>query len=293
MDRRDYQSNIYNLLHSYCENANDIVRNPLMLGKRKRELKITIPDVLRPYNVEDELSCKLERFRNAQAEAKYESDFDHIIIHPLLFEMCNNILTHNCEGDADRLLWMQMVSQFFCAFHELGHLYCGHCQIISPKCISLYASPQETGLSSDDIYVMEVEADSFASCRVAEKMCGLIFDKSYKETLEYSSPDVFYEDAIKGMCSFFFVLGFLELSESVRLHELELAGKHEERVKSHPPALERCFYSGLRFISHVEHYFGLPSKLDYFCHIFFHIDEIFSNKGLAKDKYEMQYRRFF
>ncbi|CCZ07358.1 hypothetical protein [Culturomica massiliensis] len=269
---QDYYSFVYNPTN-----------NPLIENLSKRDLLFKI----------ERHGVANGKYPIINAFSIYKATKDVIIITEKLVEMIESII-FNSEPDNNRAACMIDTAISYCAFHEMGHLLLGHCQI--QKDMRMCAIENTNENTDIAIYQMlEADADTFAAKRLGEKMVTLIFDDRYKSILGYKSIDIFYEDILKGINAFFYILMYLELLEAKESYMLTSNGeipkgrRHNEATHDHPPAIARCYYTGKTLIEHLYYQFQIPPKEKYFMEILYSSDYLFGGIELTSMQKEKKF----
>jgi hypothetical protein len=274
-------------LQNYYEFAYNPSSNPIIKSfLPKRELLFTI----------EKRSFAKGKHPIINAFSIYKTDKDVIIITEKLAEMIENLIL-NSESNNDRASCMIDTANLFCAFHELGHLLLGHCQIQkNARLCAIEKSHENTGVDIALYQMLETDADTFAAKRIGEKMVTIISDGRYKTVLGYNSIDDFYEDTLKGIVAFFYILMYLEVLESREVFmftpddEIPKGFRPNEATHIHPPAIARCYCSGKTLIEHLNHFFHIPPKEDYFLKTLFSSDSIFGGIELTQKQIQRKYQ---
>lgn len=274
-------------LQNYYEFANNPSTNPIIKSfLPKRELLFTI----------EKRSFANGKHPIINAFSIYKTNEDKIIITEKLAEMIENLIL-NSESDDNRASCMIDTANLFCAFHEMGHLLLGHCQIQKNMKMCAIENSQENMEIDIALYQMlEADADTFAAKRIGEKMVTLISDGRYKNILGYNSIDDFYEDTLKGIIAFFYILMYLEIldsREAFRLtpdNEIPKGFRTNEATHIHPPAIARCYYSGKTLIEHLNYFYQIPQKEEYFLETLFLSDSIFGGIELTQEQIQRKYQ---
>lgn len=274
-------------LQNYHEFTYNLSSNPIIKSfLPKRELSFAI----------ENQSFAKGRHPVINAFSIYKTDKDVIIITEKLAEMIENLIL-NSESDDNRASCMIDTANLFCAFHEMGHLLLGHCQIQKNMQMCAIEDPHKNMEIDIALYQMlEADADTFAAKRIGEKMVTLISDGRYKTILGYNSIDDFYEDTLKGIVAFFYILMYLEILESREAfmltpdNEIPKGARPNEATHIHPPAIARCYYSGKTLIEHVNCFFQMPLKEEYFLETLFSSDLIFGGIQLTQEQIQKKYQ---
>ncbi len=242
-----FQDTIYITLNSYYDFVREYLYN---IANRyedaNRKLSIEIMECTENVNGID--------INIPNAFAVYEKDVDRIIISNDLVERIENV-AFNIIGDDSKASVVIDTALLLCAFHELGHLLVGHCQITKSQALSALYVPT---ISTDELYdiyhLLEINADSFAAQRIVEKICANIMDRSYIDVLGYADYDSFINDVVCGINIFFTVIGYLETDyfESINPNEYNRSINIDKKFGSHPPSLVRNYAVLKAFTRHLK-----------------------------------------
>lgn len=243
----DFKETIYITLNSYYRSVYSYLNSNVAV-KREEGDRILNIDVLECTECVNGIEISIPN-----AFAIYESNVDHIIISNDLIERIENLVFNTIE-DNNKATVVIDTALLFCAFHELGHLLIGHCQLIKSQSLNALYSPI---IPSDELYdvyhLLEIDADSFASQRIVEKMCANILDKNYKEVLGYDNQYCFVNDVVCGINIFFSIIGYLETDYLQRIDPNEYcrAMNIEKKFGTHPPSLVRNYAALKAFARHI------------------------------------------
>lgn len=287
MNYTRYQENINFFLQQYYDFVYDPKQNMhIKKFPARRRLKFEIKDRV----------CKTGNRPEINAYSFYDREDDRIFITEKLIELMS-ITSLRSNFDEDRQDWMFNVELYLCAFHELGHLLVGHCQLCENMKLSAIETEEiNTGLNIPIYQTLEADADMFAGRRIAERAATMIFDGSMGH-FGYNDYNTFYYDTLWGIRAFFYVLEYLEILEAKRQHNISvMTGKPQrgcqpgEMTHKHPPALARGYYTGLVFMEHMRKYFKIKGKKDEFMKIFYSGEEVFGGYTLTQEQFEKIYQ---
>lgn len=287
MDNSIYQENIRYFLQEYYSLVYNPRKNRTILRfPAHRDLHIEIKD--RVYKTGNRPEINAYSF--------YDTNDDRIFITDDLMDLMSRVSLRNSFSD-DRQDWMFNVEYLLCAFHELGHLLVGHCQLCDQMRLSAVETEDEqSGLDVSLYQTLEMDADLFAGRRVAERAASMIYDGSMKH-FSYSDPELFYYDTLRGIRAFFYVLEYLEQKEAIRQHDISvMTGQPQrgcqpnENTHLHPPSLARGYSTGLVFMEHMRKYFKIPGSKDEFMKIFLSGEEMFGDYTLTQEEFQKLYR---
>lgn len=253
MNFKDYEGILNFDLQSYCQFLHNSVEN---IKERK-------------------LIFQLQKEQEPNAYATYHSNCDLIEMDEDLFSGLYNLILNNFK-DNNRASHILYTAFNFLTFHELGHLYLGHCQLSQSKSMSALPSNIKTDFTSADNIVMEMDADMFASRRNAEKVVQMIKNDTYKTDLNYTSSMEFCVDALVGICAVFFAVDYW-------------LARFRRQNTEYPPSSIRCYYSGIVFIQHIKYFFDIEIKKDLFIKKIISSEEIFGGFALEPDKKKIKY----
>lgn len=253
MNFKNYEDILNRDLQSYCKFMHNSVKN----------IK------------ERELVFYLQKEAEPNAYAAYHSNCDMIEMDEVLFSELYNLILNNFE-DNDRASHILYNAFNFFTFHELGHLYLGHCQLSQSKSMSAFPSHIKTNFTSSDNIVMEMDADMFASRRNAEKVAQMIKNSTYKTDSSYTNPMEFCLDALVGICAVFFAIDYW-------------LARLEKFNEGYPSSSIRCYYSGIIFLQHIKYFLDIKIEKDAFIKILISSEEIFGGFTLDPDRKKIKY----
>lgn len=291
-DFKDIQDILDITIQDYYAQVYDLSKNPIILK--------FLPERKLLFTIEKQEFVK-GKYPVTNAFSIYRPNEDVVIITEKLAEMIQNLI-YNAEPDNNRAACMLDTALLFCAFHELGHLLLGHCQLQKEMRMCAIENSNENKDIDIALYQqLETDTDMFAAKRIGEKMMAIISDGKYRSVLGYNSIDAFYKDILKGINAFFYILIYKELLDARESYMLTPANeppkgyRENEITHIHPPALARCYYSGKTLMEHLHCYFHIPPKDEYFMDILYSVDYIFGGiKRDAKqreDKYNFDKKR--
>lgn len=287
MDYSIYQDNINFFLQDYY----DLVYNPeknrtILKFPTRRNLHIEIKDKVYKTGSRPEIN----------AYSIYDISDDRIFITEELMGLMAEVVLRNRFSD-DRQDWMFNVEYLMCAYHELGHLLIGHCQLCDQmRLAAIETEEEQSGLDVSLYQTLEMDADLFAGRRVAERAASMICDGTMKH-FSYSDYRLFYYDTLRGMRAFFYVLEYLEHKEAVRQHDISvMTGQPQrgcqpnENTHLHPPSLARGYSAGLVFMEHMRKYFKIRGNKEEFMNIFFAGEQMFGGYTPSREEFQKIYR---
>lgn len=244
---KHYRETIKITLNSYyncvCECLNKI---PNRYDEANRVLKIDVFECTECVNGID--------ISIPNAFAIYESNTDHIIISNDLIEKIEYV-TFNTIEDNNKATIVIDTALLFCAFHELGHLLIGHCQL--KKSLSLNALYLPT-IPTDELYdlyhLLEINADSFAAQRIVEKICTNILNNNHTDVLGYVDIYSFIDDVVCGINIFFTIIGYLNTDYLYRTdpNDYNKTFNIDKKFGSHPPSIVRNYAVLKAFARHIK-----------------------------------------
>lgn len=133
MDCSRYQENIRYFLQEYY----NLVYNP-----RKNRTILKFP-VHRNLHIEiKDRVYKTGNHPESNAYSFYDTNDDWIFITEDLMELMSRVTLGNGFSD-DRQDWMFNVEYNLCAYHELGHLLVGHCQLCDQMRLAAVETEEE------------------------------------------------------------------------------------------------------------------------------------------------------
>lgn len=92
---------------------------------------------------------------------------------------------------------IKLYSDKNCAYHELGHLLVGHCQLCENMRFAAVDTEEErAGLDIPVYQALEMDADLFAGRRVAERAASMIVNGSMGH-FGYDDYNLFYFDTLR------------------------------------------------------------------------------------------------
>lgn len=287
MDYSIYQENINFYLQQYYKFTYNAQKNRTILKfPDPRKLLFEIKDKVYKIGKQPEIN----------AYSIYDKDVDRIYITEALMDLMSRTSQNNEFAD-DRQDWMFNVEYLLCAYHELGHLLVGHCQLCEHMRLAAVETQEEqSGLDVSLYQTLEMDADLFAGRRVAERAATMIYDGSM-EYFNYKNYKKFYYDTLRGIRAFFYVLEYLELMEAKRQHNISvLTGSPQkgcqpnENTHLHPPALARGYSTGLVFMEHMRKFFKISGNRDAFMKIFYSGEEMFGGVKLTQEQFQKIYQ---
>lgn len=287
MDYMCYQDNINFFLQQYYNFVYDPKQNRhIKKFSERRSLRFEIKN--RVYKTGNRPEINAYSF--------YDTKDDRIFLTDKLVELMSST-SQRSNFEEDRQDWMFNVELGLCAYHELGHLLLGHCQLCdNMKLAAIETEEIKTGLDVGLYQTLEMDADMFAGRRIAERAATMIFDGSMGH-FGYDDYNIFYYDTLRGIRAFFYVLEYLELLEARRQHDISvMTGKPQrgcqpgECTHVHPPALARGHYTGLVFMEHMRKFFGIKGKKDKFMKIFYSGEKMFGEYDLTQEEFEKIYK---
>jgi len=258
-------------------------------------IKSFLPQRKLSFRIEKQ-SFANDKYHIMNAFALYNTNNDEIIITEKLAEMMEGIIL-NSEQDNDRASCMLDVAITFCAFHEMGHLLSGHCQIQKDmKMCAIEDSNESPDIDIAIYQALEIDSDTFAAKRLGEKMAALILDGRYKSVLGYNSVNDYYEDVLKGICAFFYILMYLEVVDAQKHHkhtaanEIPKGRRSNESTHPHPPAVARCNCSGKTLMEHLHYFFKIPPMEQCFMEILLSSDSLFADIELTSEQMQRKFQ---
>lgn len=242
-----FRDMIYITLNSYYKFIREYLYN---IAKRYEdaERKLTI-DVLECIESINGIDISIPN-----AFAVYETNIDHIIISNDLVERIENV-TFNIIEDDNKASVVIDTALLFCAFHELGHLLIGHCQLKKSQALNALYNPI---IPTDELYdmyhLLEINADSFAAQRIVEKICANILDKHHIDILGYDNHSNYINDVVCGINIFFSIIGYLETDcfNRVDPNEYSKTVNIDNKFGSHPPSIVRNYTVLKAFAQHLK-----------------------------------------
>lgn len=282
-----YQENLNYFLQEYYAFVYNPKKNRIIKKfPAHRELRFEIKDRVYKSGKQPEIN----------AYSVYDTEYDRIFITEGLVDMMSDA-TLRSKFNEDRAAWMFNVEMYLCAYHELGHLLVGHCQLCENMRLAAVETEEEkSGLDISVYQTLEMDADLFAGRRVAERAASMIVDGSMGH-FGYDDYKLFYFDTLRGIRAFFYVLERLEWLEARRQHDISVkTGKPQrgcqpdENTHRHPPSLARGYSTGLVFVEHMRRYFKISGDKDEFMKIFFAGEEMFGGKVLTQEEFQKIYK---
>lgn len=241
-----FRDTIYMTLNSYYNFVREYLYSTARHEDANRKLSI---DILECTEVEDGREIGIPN-----AFAVYEAHIDHITISNDLVERIENVTFNIIEDDSKATVVID-TALLFCAFHELGHLLIGHCQLIKSQVLNaLYAPTIPTDELYDIYHLLEINADSFAAQRIVEKICSNILDRNHIDVLGYHDYYHFINDVVCGINIFFTVIGYLETDylERVNPNEYNKTINIDKKFDTHPPSIVRNYAVLKAFALHLK-----------------------------------------
>lgn len=114
-----YQENLNYFLQEYYVFVYNPKKNrTIKKFPAHRELRFEIKDRVYKSGKQPEIN----------AYSVYDTEYDRIFITEGLVDMMSDA-TLRSKFNEDRAAWMFNVEMYLCAYHELGHLLVGHCQL--------------------------------------------------------------------------------------------------------------------------------------------------------------------
>ena len=147
---------------------------------------------------------------------------------------------------------------------------------------------------------MELDADMFACRRIAEKMASCGYNQDIMNALHYRDMELLYYDTLRGIRAVFFVLEYLEIVESIRLHENAMklgrsgmSAMQPPKRNSHPPVMYRCYYSLRAIEEHMATYFHFKGSRRRLTNIYLSGEKDFGGISLSPGKFMKTYGNLF
>lgn len=226
----------------------------------------------------------------------YDKNVDRIFITEALMDLMS-CTSHRNDFTNDRQDWMSNVEYLLCAYHELGHLLVGHCQLCdNMRLAAVETEDEQSGLDVALYQALEMNADLFAGQRVAELAASMIYDGTM-EHFNYNDYQLFYYDTLRGIRAFFYVLEYLEIMEAKRQHDISvLTGLPQrgcqpgEATHLHPPSLARGYWTSLTFMEHMRKFFKINGNRNTFMQIFFSGEKMFGGFDLTQEQFQKMYQ---
>lgn len=239
---------------------------------QKRTYKVYVEDRIPEFDIEPQIN----------AFSFYDEQIDRIFIMRNLVNFFAAVLNEVSETQT-QYSWMFHVVLYFCGFHEFGHLYLGHCQLMpSCKLAMTFADNICDTLLPKDIQAMEFEADMYATDVLADLVRENIKNRRYQKLWGYQNREEFYSDAIKALCGFFSIVKYSEYKEQLKKSFSKSA------VYDHPSFLLREYLVGELFLTWMDKY-GFGRKDQEFLYYLVNNDMIFM-KAYDEDRLKYQYQ---
>lgn len=275
-DLYDYYSFVYN-----PSKNRTIKKHP-----KNRELTVTIQQHVMNAGRKPEIN----------AYSIYKESEDCILITEDLMNSLENVLA-NTGFNQNRRDWMFYVEFFLCAFHELGHLLLGHCEISKKMSLSaIEVNLDNLGIDTSLYQALEMDADFFAVRRLGEKVASMMKFNCI-DVFGYHDHEMFYYDTLYGIRAFYYVLTLEEIKKAQRQRNISIQTglpqkgcQPGEQTHIHPPSLARAYNSGLLFMEHIKKYFRIKGNKKRFNNIFFTADQVFDNYILSEETFCEMYQ---
>lgn len=287
MDYSIYQENINYFLQEYYNSVYNPKKNRTILRfPEHRNLHFEIKGNVYKTGKRPEIN----------AYSFYDKSVDRIFVTEALMNLMSYASQRNDFAN-DRQDWMFNVEYLLCAYHELGHLLVGHCQLCDHmRLAAVETEVEQSGLDVSLYQTLEMDADLFAGRRVAERAASMIYDGTMKH-FNYKDKQLFYYDTLRGIRGFFYVLEFLEIMEAQRQHNISvLTGLPQrgcqpgENTHLHPPSLARGYWTGLVFMEHMRKFFKISGNRDMYMKIFFSGEKMFGGQDLTQEQFQKIYK---